>query len=53
MPPRTNSWHLAGVLLPKSRRTGNATGQHRWHDADEMAWEDRLLNVLVMYGYNE
>ncbi len=42
---------LGGCVVPASPPNWQCPQQHRWRDADEKAWNDRLLEVLVAHGY--
>jgi hypothetical protein len=44
---------LGGCLVPDSPPHWQCPRQHRWRDADDDAWDERLLAVLVAHGYEE
>ncbi|WP_234041002.1 hypothetical protein [Micromonospora coerulea] len=44
---------LGGCLLPDQPPNWQCPQRHRWHDADEGAWDERLLAVLSAHGYSE
>ncbi|MET7806002.1 hypothetical protein [Micromonospora chersina] len=44
---------LGGCLLPDQPPNWQCPQQHRWNDADEGAWDERLLAVLSAHGYSE
>jgi hypothetical protein len=45
---------LGGCVLPDLQPPNwQCPGQHRWRDADERAWNDQLLAVLVAHGYED
>jgi hypothetical protein len=43
---------LGGCVLPEQPPNWQCTAGHRWRDADEKAWDDRLLLVLRTHGYS-
>ncbi|GIH17185.1 hypothetical protein [Rugosimonospora africana] len=44
---------LGGCIVDDEPPNWQCAQQHRWRDADEMAWERQLLTVLVAHGYTE
>ncbi|MFR9780005.1 hypothetical protein ACL02O_28615 [Micromonospora sp. MS34] len=48
---RNGDLALGGCLLPEEPPNWQCPRQHQWRDADEEAWENRLLAVLLAYGY--
>ncbi|MFD1364769.1 hypothetical protein [Actinoplanes sichuanensis] len=44
---------LGGCLMPVQPPNWQCPRGHRWRDADETAWDERLLAVLVAHGYPE
>jgi hypothetical protein len=44
---------LGGCLLPEDPPNWQCSRLHRWRDADESAWEQRLAEVLAVYGYRD
>ncbi|RKN37965.1 hypothetical protein D7223_31905 [Micromonospora endolithica] len=45
---------LGGCFLPEEPLPNwQCPRQHRWRDADERAWQQRLLAVLLAHGYTE
>jgi hypothetical protein len=44
---------LGGCLLPEQPPNWQCRERHRWRDPDEGAWNERLLDVLTTYGYDE
>lgn len=44
---------LGGCLVSEEPANWQCPRQHRWRDPDDEAWEKRLLDVLVAYGYSE
>ena len=44
---------LGGCLLPEDPPNWQCWRLHQWRDADESAWEQRLTEVLIAYGYGD
>jgi hypothetical protein len=44
---------LGGCLRPDDPPNWRCSRLHRWRDADESAWEQRLIEVLAAYGYRD
>jgi hypothetical protein len=44
---------LGGCIADEERPNWQCSGRHRWRDANEEAWDRRLLAVLVRHGYRE
>jgi hypothetical protein len=44
---------LGGCLMPEQPPNWQCPRGHRWRDADEIAWDERLLTVLVAHGYTQ
>ena len=42
---------LGGCVVSADPPNWQCPRQHRWHDADEQAWDRRLLAVLEARGY--
>ncbi|MEV4135573.1 hypothetical protein AB0J72_25770 [Dactylosporangium sp. NPDC049742] len=44
---------LGGCIVDGEPPNWECPRQHRWRDADEQAWQEQLLAVLVTHGYSE
>ncbi|MEU4620179.1 hypothetical protein AB0G04_09405 [Actinoplanes sp. NPDC023801] len=44
---------LGGCVMPERPPNRQCPRGHRWHDADEIAWDEQLLAVLVAHGYTQ
>ena len=44
---------LGGCLRPDQPPNWQCPQRHRWRDADESVWDERLLAVLLAHGYSE
>ena len=44
---------LGGCLLPEDPPNWQCARRHTWQHADARAWEGRLMEVLLAYGYRE
>ncbi|GIE81661.1 hypothetical protein Aph02nite_76110 [Actinoplanes philippinensis] len=44
---------LGGCTMPVRPPNWQCPRGHRWRDADQVAWDERLLAVLVAHGYPE
>jgi hypothetical protein len=44
---------LGGCIEPNDPPNWECPARHQWRDPDESAWDARLLEVLVAYGYRE
>jgi hypothetical protein len=44
---------LGGCIVDDELPNWQCSQRHRWRDADEKAWEEQLLAVLVAHGYTE
>ena len=44
---------LGGCVVGDEPPNWQCARQHRWRDADEKAWNEQLLRVLVAHGYSE
>ncbi len=42
---------LGGCIMPEQAPRWQCPRHHRWHSADEDAWQDRVLEALSAYGY--
>ncbi len=42
---------LGGCLMPLAPPNWQCPDGHRWRDADEAVWDERLLTVLAAHGY--
>ncbi|MBG0567593.1 hypothetical protein [Actinoplanes aureus] len=44
---------LGGCVVSADPPNWQCPRRHRWRDADEQAWEERLQSVLEAHGYRE
>ncbi|WP_432977205.1 hypothetical protein [Dactylosporangium sp. CA-233914] len=44
---------LGGCIVGDEPPNWECPQRHRWRDADQKAWRERLLAVLVAHGYSE
>lgn len=44
---------LGGCVVGADPPNWQCPQHHRWRDADERTWDDRLLAILTEHGYRE